>query len=75
MIGRCFTDILTSFWFACCSELKTDIKLLLECLDYQKEDGGTTKQTFMTLAAMLQGTGVCNWFAGVVQCRRDRLCK
>ena len=39
------------------TELKTDIKLMLECLDYQKKDVGATKQALMTLSSILQGSG------------------
>ncbi|KAH3882507.1 hypothetical protein DPMN_006447, partial [Dreissena polymorpha] len=37
-------------------DIGTDIRLLLECLDYQKDDPGTVKQSLMTLSAILQGT-------------------
>ncbi|XP_052802742.1 uncharacterized protein LOC128232965 [Mya arenaria] len=35
-------------------ELQTDIELVLECLNYQKDDAGTVKQSLITLSAILQ---------------------
>ncbi|WAR03015.1 TERB1-like protein [Mya arenaria] len=36
------------------TELQTDIELVLECLNYQKDDAGTVKQSLITLSAILQ---------------------